>query len=671
MKLAFCLFKYFPYGGLQRDFLRIALECRSRGHEVVAFTSRWRGERPSHIEVRQLPCWRLTNHGRNAAFHGRLQAELSTRAFDAVIGFDKMPGLDLYYAADTCFAARARLRHGRLYRLTRRYRHFRQFEQAVFGAGSTTDILLLSEREESVYRQFYLTAEQRFHRLPAILDSARRLTADADGARRRVRRELDVEDTAWLLLFIGSRFKTKGLERVLAAVAALPGEQRARVRLAVVGDDDSRGYQRLARRMCIDDRVRFLGGRGDVPELLAAADLLVHPALSESAGAVLLEAVAAGVPVLTTDVCGYAVHVEQAQAGVVLPSPFDQRRFNNTLSEMLTTPQREQWSRNGRTYGSDPALYRMPARAADIIEGWVDANHGGRHRPTAESPALYLRDELRRSLGQAARLDEVLSLGGQLYRQAPGRRTLRFERGGRAYFLKTHTGVGWREIVKNLLYFRLPVLGAANEWHGIHHLHRLGIDVPPIAGYGTDSRSPARRRSFIITDELADTVSLEAFCERWAHQAPPSAAEVRLKRQLIQRLASISRLMHANGANHRDYYLCHFLLEHPETAAARATVPRLYLIDMHRMQLRRRTPTRWRVKDIAGLHFSSMHLPLTSRDRLRFVSAYRDKPLREILPNEASFWRQVTRRAASLAAAERRRSQRRGTAAATGAAPSA
>ncbi len=77
------------------------------------------------------------------------------------------------------------------------------------------------------------------------------------------------------------------------------------------------------------------------------------------------------------------------------------------------------------------------------------------------------------------------------------------------------------------------------------------------------------------------------------------------------------------------------------------------------------------MKDIAGLHFSSMHLPLTSRDRLRFVSAYRDKPLREILPTEASFWRQVTRRAASLAAAERRRSQRRGTAAATGAAPSA
>ena len=81
--------------------------------------------------------------------------------------------------------------------------------------------------------------------------------------------------------------------------------------------------------------------------------------------------------------------------------------------------------------------------------------------------------------------------------------------------------------------------------------------------------------------------------------------------------------MHSSGINHRDYYICHFLLD---VSADVQSVPpssiRLSLIDLHRVQLRRRTPARWIVKDIGGLYFSSMRIGLTWHDIYRFMSEY-------------------------------------------------
>ncbi len=667
MKLAFCLFKYFPFGGLQRDFMRILLEARERGHEIDVYTGAWHGVRPDGVDVHELYCRGWTNHRRNAAFARRLDTHLRDGRFDAVIGFDKMPGLDVYYGADTCYVARARMNHGPAYRLTPRYRCLHALERAVFGIDSKTRVLSLTQVESDVYQRFYFTPDHRFSLLPPTLDSARCVSEDRARIRREVRPELALEDEDRVMLFVGSSFKTKGLDRALRAVAALPPPLLARARLVVIGEDSPGRFARLARQLGITQCVEFLGGREDVPRLLQAGDLLVHPARSESAGAVLLEALAAGLPVLTTDICGYGFHVERARGGVVLPSPFSQRLLNDRLGYMLLAPEHADWSRNGIEYGKDPTLSSMPPRAVDIIEQTAKAKAKAQPRRhsahSAGTPCLYLHDDLRRALHGHDGLEQLMAIAGDVFRETPARRTLRFERGGRAYFLKAHTGVGWAEIFKNLIYLRLPVVGAANEWHGIHRLQQLGIDTPSIAAYGSSGANPARRRSFIVTEELAASVSLEKFCGRWITEPPHGPQEVRLKRWLIARVADISRIMHANGANHRDYYLCHFLLE--------PSACRLFLMDLHRMQLRRRTPSRWIVKDLAGLYFSAMDIGLTRRDLLRFVCRYRDRPLRDILRTETRFWSTVSDRARSLHRTQERRRARQRSVAGTRAAPSA
>ena len=63
-------------------------------------------------------------------------------------------------------------------------------------------------------------------------------------------------------------------------------------------------FKRLAKKLDLTHQVQFLGGRDDIPRFLFAADLLVHPAYNENTGTVLLEALVAGLPVVTTPTCG-------------------------------------------------------------------------------------------------------------------------------------------------------------------------------------------------------------------------------------------------------------------------------------------------------------------------------------------------------------------------------
>ncbi len=238
----------------------------------------------------------------------------------------------------------------------------------------------------------------------------------------------------------------------------------------------------------------------------------------------------------------------------------------------------------------------------------------------------------------------VERLSGEIFRELETRRTLRTEVAGRAYFVKIHRGVGWCEIAKNLLSLRLPVLGASDEWRALQRLRAAGVDTMHAVAYGRRGCNPARQQSFIVTEELAPTISLEDFARDWPHQPPA----LRLKWALITAVAQLARSMHAAGVNHRDFYLCHLLvhLDPPPTADA----CRLSLIDLHRAQVRAVTPRRWRDKDLAALYFSALDIGLTGRDLMRFLAVYFARPLRSVINDEARLLERLTRTARKLQA---------------------
>ncbi|RLA60827.1 MAG: glycosyltransferase family 1 protein [Gammaproteobacteria bacterium] len=368
MRLALLLYKYFPYGGLQRDFRCFVQELQQRGHQCRVYYISWQGEPLAGADLRRVPAFAISNYRRNERFLRWVQSDLARDPVDGVIGFNKMPGLDVYYAADPCYLDKALTERGWLYRQGARYRHFAAWERAVFEVGNDTDILLISETERAKFEQHYHTQPERLHLLPPGVSPDRRAPPDAPARRKAMRQSLDLEAQELVLLLVGSGFITKGLDRAIHTVAKMREAQPSvKVRLLVVGQDNERQFKRLSKRLDVTDRVTFLGGRDDVADLMLGADLLIHPARAEAAGVVLLEAVVAGLPIVVTDVCGYAHHVVAARAGIVLPAPFSQKQLDRAVMRYIDGVFRADCRSSALLYSEMMDLYSMHSTGADLM----------------------------------------------------------------------------------------------------------------------------------------------------------------------------------------------------------------------------------------------------------------------------------------------------------------
>ena len=375
MQIAFCIFKYFPFGGIQRDLLKLCLECRARGMSVRIYTIRWLADPPEDMELCVLPATSLSRHGQYEQFAHGVRDDLERRPVDLVVGMNKMPGLDVYYAGDSCYREKSRTQRNVFYRLLPRYRSFLRAERSVFEPASGTEILTISDAQTPVFRRHYGTPAKRFHALPPGIERDRAAPPDRLAVRCRMRAELGLDAADRLLLFVGSGFVKKGLNRALLGLRALPGGLLDRTRMYVLGEDKPARFERMARRLGVAERVRFLGGRSDVPDFLLAGDGLVLPALDENAGMVILEAMIAGLPALVTKNCGYATYLEKADAGLLTPVPFRQRVFNDQLVELLTSRERDRWASNGMAVAADENIYRMVPAAVDLFERFAGARN--------------------------------------------------------------------------------------------------------------------------------------------------------------------------------------------------------------------------------------------------------------------------------------------------------
>lgn len=367
MRIAFCINKYFPYGGLQRDFMRIAKEVLSRGHTVRVYTRQWEGDNPTEMEVVKVPTTSFRNIGKNVQYFRWVQKHLQSNPVDKVVGFNRMPGLDVYFAGDVCYAENNKNR-GFFYKLSSRYRHFCAFEKAVFSKGLKTKILLLTNKNKLDYQKHYDTEDDRFYLLPPGIDFDRKYDRQPEGSREAFREEFGIAPHQKLLLQVCSNYELKGVDRSLNAIATLPEKQRKDIVFFVVGQDSPDKMRQLAQSLGIENSVHFFGGRDDIARFMLGSDLMLHPARHEAAGIVILESIVSGLPIIVSGACGYAPYVQEADAGLVLSEPFEQNEYNRAIQTVLSnTVQLNKWNKNAKEFADHANLYGLASKAADII----------------------------------------------------------------------------------------------------------------------------------------------------------------------------------------------------------------------------------------------------------------------------------------------------------------
>jgi UDP-glucose:(heptosyl)LPS alpha-1,3-glucosyltransferase len=360
LRIALVIFRLAPAGGLEQHCLRLAAVLTRRGCAVTLITTRAPAS-ATDAAVDLIPAGGRTNHDRLAAFAAGA-ARAAAGRFEVTVAFHAIPGFDVIFCADPSRASPDPLK-----RWLPRYATYARLEREAFAPHRLGRALLLSSAQLEAFAHNTGSPRDRLTLLPPTVDRLR-ATPPTPAARAAARTKLGLGggEAAWL--WISLQAKTKGLDRALAALAARPD-----ARLLVCGlDPASRGgmqMRRLAERLGIGGRVGWLGFTDDagLADTMAAADLLVHPSRADVTGTVILEAMANGLPVITTALCGYAEHVTAAGAGIVLPEPFQPADLTAALR--AAPAQAKAWSANALAYTQRDDLFSGLERAADLIVG--------------------------------------------------------------------------------------------------------------------------------------------------------------------------------------------------------------------------------------------------------------------------------------------------------------
>lgn len=237
----------------------------------------------------------------------------------------------------------------------------------------------------------------------------------------------------------------------------------------------------------------------------------------------------------------------------------------------------------------------------------------------------------------------MAAMNGRIVRDIANRKTINFELAQNRYFLKWHEKVGWSEIIKNLIRLRLPILGAKTEWDALNLLQTLDVSCPKPIVFGATKSVFFQYQSFIVTEEIPGALELDVFFKQIVVMT--RAERFRWKSAVVKSVARSVKKMHDAGINHRDLYLCHFMLKNGLVGALPGESIDIAVIDLHRAQMRDRVPARWLIKDLAALYFSAFDVPIGKSHILRFMKLYFGLGLKEILAQHEKTLRSIEKRA--------------------------
>ena len=327
MKLALVRQRYTPFGGAER-FMDRAIQALGNEADITVLAREWRGEAAGYRFVECNPPHR-SNVQRERGFIEAVRVALAAGSFDLVQSHERMvpEGLTapfLYRAGDGVHAtwlrerARAQGMLGRLRNAVNPYHRFMMaLERDMFTHPNLSGVICNSRMVRDDIATRFAVPDAKLHVIHNGVDLDKyhpRLRDIAHEKRLETLGGSGFPTDIPLLLYVGSGFERKGVKQLLQAFA----HARPSANLVIVGaDKHAPRYARLAARLGINKQVRFAGAVPDVTPWYGAADALLLPTLYDPMPNAALEALACGLPVLTSSACGAAGLITEGVNGYV------------------------------------------------------------------------------------------------------------------------------------------------------------------------------------------------------------------------------------------------------------------------------------------------------------------------------------------------------------------
>ena len=323
MKLAIIRQKYSAFGGAER-FIERLLPGLAANHVGVSLIARkWSGDESTPMHWVRCDPFYLGSAWRDQSFAKAACAAVAQGGYDLVQSHERLSCCDIFRAGDGVHAAWLEARQNYLgeslawLKLNPFHANSLAAERRMFASPRLKKVICIANRVRQDVQRFYNVPDEKLVTIYNGIDLSAFCIQSAE-TRGQMRQKLNVPESALTYVFVGSGFKRKGLE---TAIRALPEAAH----LIVVGKDkETARFQKIAAQSGANSdqskRVHFVGPQQNVCPYYAAADALVFPTIYEPFGSVVLEALACGLPVMTTDRCGAGELINQGVEGFVLPA---------------------------------------------------------------------------------------------------------------------------------------------------------------------------------------------------------------------------------------------------------------------------------------------------------------------------------------------------------------
>jgi UDP-glucose:(heptosyl)LPS alpha-1,3-glucosyltransferase len=346
MDVGLCYERVLPHrGGCEHYISDLARRLARDGHTVHLFAAESDpAALPASTVYHRLPRPAGPRFLRPWRFAESCLDALRRHPVDVSMGFDKTWGQDILYPQGGVYSAsrahnrlkhppgpaRAAARVAQAFDLASY--SFARLERRQYLTEPRPVVVAISQMTRRHFRDYLGLPESAVRVLHAAIDPDRFAADDRPARRDRERQAWGVAPDEAVGLFVGMNYRLKGMAQLLRALPHVPRDRRYRI--VVIGGQQYRPYEALAARLGVADRVKFLGFRADPRDAYFGADFLVHPTFYDPCSLVALEALACGLPVVTSRFNG-AEEKLNPDCGLVVDDPHDARDLAAKITDML------------------------------------------------------------------------------------------------------------------------------------------------------------------------------------------------------------------------------------------------------------------------------------------------------------------------------------------------
>jgi len=374
MHVALVHMRHAGTGGTEAYLNHLARYLLALGHEVTVICRSHEGSGDPRLRFVVLRSFAPTATARMVGFARDVEAHLDSAQYDVVFGLGKTYTHDIVRLGGGCHATYLEKAHeatlARWERWCRRgerkQRHALAIEARALAPSAARRVIVNAEMvKRDVIARYGLEPE----RIEVIYNGVDLERFRPDPRRRKaLRGEYGWNEKEFVLLFLGTGYGRKGLDTLLRAFSKMMAEQ-PQAHLLVVGYDSAQAkYAKQAEELNCLNRVRFLGGRRDVEACYAASDLYVLPTRYDPFANTTLEALASGLPVITTTSNGGGEVIREGIEGSVLDCPNDDAALLEALRHWCVPERNQSGKVAARKRAEGYSWETMARRSCEVLE---------------------------------------------------------------------------------------------------------------------------------------------------------------------------------------------------------------------------------------------------------------------------------------------------------------